>query len=468
MSVHILEIYVHRFTLSRSFERVTYDGLASARFLPRWSSIVIVFPAAVFFLLSHFSLSTFPMTKPTRILDYLFKRFARCQHRGSQQEDLESIAAGEQKVFRFETLAAATSNFSPQNELGVGGFGPVYKGRLKDGRVVAVKRLGYGSRQGDREFANEAMLLSGVQHKNIVKLYGYCAHADDKLLVYEYVPNESLDKILFSKNNQTTTMTLDWRRRYEVMVGVARGLQYLHEDARTPIIHRDIKASNILLDEQWCAKIADFGISRLFPETGDLTHINTRVAGTNGYMAPEYVMNGSLSPKADVFSFGVVIIELVSGQKTSAFVPQPGASTLVEWAWRFHRKKLAMEILDPALASTADADQVALCVHVALLCTQADPNLRPDMRRVIVILSKKPTALEDPTKPGELGSRYRRKSKSSSRATRSSAAFTSTTITSSPNAGHSATTSSTASTAAATPPRQQPDGPQLAYETVKV
>ncbi|XP_044949443.1 cysteine-rich receptor-like protein kinase 25 isoform X1 [Hordeum vulgare subsp. vulgare] len=260
-----------------------------------------------------------------------------------EEEDLEAIAAREQRAFRYETLAAATRNFSEKQKLGQGGFGPVYRGRLPvpDGREVAVKRLGAGSRQGAREFKNEANLLSRVQHRNVVNLLGYCAHgADEKLLVYEYVPNESLDKILFSAaapprsggssssdGDRPVRAELTWPRRLEVVVGVARGLLYLHEDAHTPIIHRDIKASNILLDERWVAKIADFGMARLFPEAGDgRSHVQTRVAGTNGYMAPEYLMHGHLSAKADVFSFGVLVLEILSGRKNSSFIPPPRSS----------------------------------------------------------------------------------------------------------------------------------------------
>ncbi|XP_072952778.1 cysteine-rich receptor-like protein kinase 43 [Typha angustifolia] len=354
------------------------------------------------------------MSNPRKILENLFKPLTRRQDREvkTEEEDLEVIAAKEQKVFRYETLVDATRNFNSNQKLGEGGFGPVYKGRLEDGREVAVKRLGIGSRQGDKEFTNEAMLLSQVQHRNVVHLYGYCVQGRDKLLVYEYVANESLDKLLFA--SAPDLPKLDWRRRYDVMVGVARGLLYLHQDAHTPIIHRDIKASNILLDEKWVPKIADFGMARLFPEGH--THINTRVAGTNGYMAPEYLMHGSLSTKADVYSFGVLSLELVAGRKNSSFVPPPDsdARSLLEWAWKLHKKDQTLEIMDPALESTAVPEQVALCVHIGLLCTQADPKLRPNMSRVVVLLSKKPTTLEEPTRPGVPGSRYRRRAYGSS------------------------------------------------------
>ncbi|XP_078179799.1 protein kinase superfamily protein isoform X2 [Carex rostrata] len=359
------------------------------------------------------------MTKSTEFLKKLMNPFRRSNRaRKGDEEDLEAIAAKEQKVFRYETLVAATRNFSLKNKLGEGGFGPVFKGQLLDGREVAVKKLGAASRQGAKEFQNEAMLLSRVQHRNVVNLYGYCTHGDDKLLVYEYVTNESLDKLLFtsvrgsgdeSRQLAAKRAELNWQRRYDVIMGIARGLLYLHEDAHTPIIHRDIKASNILLDDRWCPKIADFGMARLYPE--GQTHVNTRVAGTNGYMAPEYLMHGSLSTKADVFSFGVLVLELVSGQKNSSFAPPIGfdAQNLLEWAWRLYKKGQSDQMLDPALKDGAVPNQVAVCVQIGLLCTQADPKVRPDMKRVVVILSKKPSHLEEPSRPGVAGSRYRRR-----------------------------------------------------------
>ncbi|CAL9105457.1 unnamed protein product [Musa textilis] len=383
------------------------------------------------------------MTKPKKFLERLFKPFVGGgKKEGREEKELQAIAAKEQKAFRYEALAAATHNFDPKQKLGEGGFGSVFKGRLEDGREVAVKRLGWGSRQGAREFMNEALLLSRVQHKNLVNLHGYCAHANEKLLVYEYVPNESLDKLLFlQEEGNWKRMQLDWRRRFQVIAGVARGLLYLHEDAHTTIIHRDIKASNILLDGGWVPKIADFGLARLFPE--DQSNVKTRVVGTNGYMAPEYVMRGSLSTKVDVFSFGVVVLELISGLKNSAFarISDPEASSLLEWAWKLYNEGRSLELLDPALKSTADAEQVALCVQLGLLCVQSDPKQRPDMKRVVIVLSKKPRTLEEPTRPGipafgyprfpgTLGSVYSSGESSSTVNSASTAATTSTTITS--------------------------------------
>lgn len=342
--------------------------------------------------------------KPRDIFSKMMKPFKfRSDKEGSEEADLEKIAAQERKKFSYETLSRATGNFHASNKLGEGGFGPVYKGKLVDGREIAVKMLSQHSRQGTREFENEAKLLASVQHRNVVNLLGYCAYGANKLLVYEYIANESLDKLLFKPHRR---QELDWKRRYDIIAGVAKGLQYLHEDSPTCIIHRDIKASNILLDDKWIPKIADFGMARLFPE--DQTHINTRVAGTNGYMAPEYVMNGYLSVKADVFSFGVVMLELISGQRNSSYNVRPGTQNLLEWAYKLFKKGRSLEVLDSAIANTAVADQVALCVQIALLCTQSDPNLRPTMHRVVVLLSRRPTNLEEPTKPGFPGSRYRR------------------------------------------------------------
>ncbi|XP_061994188.1 cysteine-rich receptor-like protein kinase 43 [Rosa rugosa] len=344
------------------------------------------------------------MTKSKNFLNNLIKTFRFGSSKdGHNEEDLEKIAQQEQKVFTFETLVAATKDFHPDNKLGQGGFGPVYKGRLPDGRDIAVKKLSQSSSQGKKEFMNEAKLLARVQHRNVVNLLGYCVHGGEKLLVYEYVVHESVDKLLFKPDRQ---QELDWKRRYDIICGVAKGLLYLHEDSHNRIIHRDIKASNILLDDKWVPKIADFGMARLFPE--DQTHVNTRVAGTNGYMAPEYVMHGHLSEKADVFSFGVLVLELISGQRNSSFNLNVEAQSLLDWAYKLYKKGRSLEMMDPTLAPSAVTDQVAMCIQIGLLCIQGDPQIRPTMHRVVVILSKKPSNLEEPSRPGIPGSRYRR------------------------------------------------------------
>ncbi|CAH9096001.1 unnamed protein product [Cuscuta epithymum] len=213
------------------------------------------------------------MKKSQSFLVNIIKPLFSSSSRG--QDGLERIAEQEQKQFQFETLVSATNNFHLSNKLGEGGFGPVFKGRLRDGREVAVKKLSQSSRQGNREFQMEAKVLTRVQHRNVVNLLGYCVHGAEKLLVYEFMSNESLDKILFKSGKRGM---LDWERRHGIITGIAKGLLYLHEDSHICIIHRDIKGSNILLDDKWMPKIADFGMARLFPE--DQTHVNTRAAGT--------------------------------------------------------------------------------------------------------------------------------------------------------------------------------------------
>ncbi|XP_071693811.1 cysteine-rich receptor-like protein kinase 43 [Rutidosis leptorrhynchoides] len=346
------------------------------------------------------------MTKSKSFLRNIIKpfNFSSSSSKESEkgEEDLGKITVQDQKVFTFETLVAATRNFHPDNKLGQGGFGPVFKGKLDNNEEIAVKKLAHNSNQGKREFVNEAKLLARVQHRNVVSLLGYCV-SPEKLLVYEYVANESLDKLLFKSASRDE---LDWSRRYDIISGVARGLLYLHEDAHDCIIHRDIKASNILLDEKWVPKIADFGMAKLYPE--DQTHVHTRIAGTNGYMAPEYVMHAYLSVKADVYSFGVVVLELISGQKNSSFNLDPECQNLLDWAYKLYKKGKGLEILESRLASTANPDQVASCIKIGLLCTQFDHHLRPTMSRVVLMLSRRSGTLDEPTPPGHLGSRYRR------------------------------------------------------------
>ncbi|OIW00742.1 hypothetical protein TanjilG_09711 [Lupinus angustifolius] len=344
------------------------------------------------------------MDKSLSFLHSLVKHFKFGSTSGQNNEaELQRMASQEQKIFAYETLVVATKNFNATHKLGEGGFGPVYKGKLNDGREIAVKKLSQTSNQGKKEFLNEARLLARVQHRNVVNLLGYCVHGIEKLLVYEYVPHESLDKLLFKSQRRDE---LDWKRRFAIIKGVAKGLLYLHEDSHNCIIHRDIKASNILLDDKWSPKIADFGMARLFPE--DQSQVNTRVAGTNGYMAPEYVMHGNLSVKADVFSYGVLVLELITGQRNSAFNLDVDAQSLLDWAYKQYKKGKSLDIVDSTLTSSMEPEQVAMCIQLGLLCTQGDPQLRPNMRRVVMTLSRKRGHMDEPMRPGTPGSRYRR------------------------------------------------------------
>jgi serine/threonine protein kinase len=282
----------------------------------------------------------------------------------------------------MEALQAATQNFHDDNKLGEGGFGPVYKGTTPDGKEIAVKKLSLKSMQGKREFLSEVKLLTRIQHRNLVNLISCCAEGSERLLVYEYLPNKSLDKILFDPNKR---IQLDWQKRYNIILGVARGLLYLHQDSPLLIIHLDIKASNILLDEKLNPKIADFGLARLFSE--DETHVSTKAAGTYGYMAPEYALHGQLSVKADVYSFGVLLLELVAGRKNTDYNLSPEMQMLLGWAWRLYEGGNSVQMIDRAIIETCDEEQALRCIHVGLSCTQADSSLRPPMSTVTMMLS---------------------------------------------------------------------------------
>ncbi|XP_042497040.1 putative receptor-like protein kinase At4g00960 [Macadamia integrifolia] len=315
---------------------------------------------------------------------------------GSEGEDGEDYTSN--FFFHLQTLQLATNFFSDVNQLGHGGFGPVFKGLVPNGPEVAVKKLSLNSRQGIREFTNEVKVLLRTQHKNLVTLLGCCAEGPEKMLVYEYLPNKSLDYFIF---DNTKSSSLDWTKRYEIISGVARGLLYLHEDAPERIIHRDIKASNILLDEQLNPKISDFGLARLFP--GEDTHLNTfRISGTHGYMAPEYAMHGYLSVKADVFSYGILVLEIVSGRKNHDSRLGEEKADLLNHAWNLYQEGNALELADPMLAEF-NHDETAMCIQMALFCCQASVAERPDMSSVNLMLSSDSFTLPKPGKPGIQG-----------------------------------------------------------------
>uniref|UniRef100_A0A6N2JX36 non-specific serine/threonine protein kinase n=1 Tax=Salix viminalis TaxID=40686 RepID=A0A6N2JX36_SALVM len=283
-------------------------------------------------------------------------------------------------TFSYAQLRTATDDFSPSNMLGGGGFGAVYKGLLSDGEAVAVKQLSVASNQGTGQFIAEITTLSTVQHRNLVKLYGCCIEGNRRLMVYEYLENRSLDKNLFGKDG----MHLDWPARFNVCLGTAGGLAYLHEETRPRIVHRDVKASNILLDAELCPKISDFGLAKLYDD--EKTHISTRVAGTFGYLAPEYAMRGLLTEKADVFGFGVVALEIISGEANSDNSLDDERVYLLEWAWTLYESSQSLLMMDPSLTEF-DESEVLRVIGVALLCTQASPAMRPTMSRVVAMLA---------------------------------------------------------------------------------
>eukprot|EP01018_Ginkgo_biloba_P000736 Gb_02004 [translate_table: standard] len=263
--------------------------------------------------------------------------------------------------FSLEEIKAATTDFHPENKIGEGGFGAVFKGILPDGRKVAIKQLSSTSRQGTREFGNEIGTISAVQHPNLVKLYGCCVGGEELMLVYEYLENNSLYSALLGP--EECRLKLDWPVRFNICLGVARGLAYLHEESRVRIVHRDIKSTNILLDQNLNPKIADFGLAKLYEE--EKTHISTRVAGTVGYMAPEYAMRGVLTEKADVYSFGVVALEIT---------------------WQLYEENTLLDLVDVNLHSSYSKEEALRTIHVALLCSQATPTLRPSMSSIVGML----------------------------------------------------------------------------------
>lgn len=315
---------------------------------------------------------------------------------GSVELGLEGnqLSKVELPFFNFSCMSAATNNFSEENKLGQGGFGPVYKGKLPSGEEIAVKRLSRRSGQGLDEFKNEMRLFAQLQHRNLVKLMGCSIEGDEKLLVYEFMLNKSLDRFLFDPIKQTQ---LDWARRYEIIEGIARGLLYLHRDSRLRIIHRDLKASNILLDENMNPKISDFGLARIFG--GNQNEENaTKVVGTYGYMSPEYAMEGLVSVKSDVYSFGVLLLEIVSGRKNTSF-RHSDDSNLIGYAWNLWNERRAMELLDPCIRDSSPMNKALRCIQIGMLCVQDSASQRPDMSKVVLLLESEATTLPIPMQP---------------------------------------------------------------------
>ncbi|CAN7122799.1 unnamed protein product [Brassica rapa subsp. narinosa] len=299
-------------------------------------------------------------------------------------------------TFAYSELKNATRDFNPSNKLGEGGFGTVYKGNLNDGREIAVKVLSVGSKHGKRQFVAEIVAISAVMHRNLVKLYGCCYEGDNRLLVYEYLQNGSLDHALFGGDK---TLQLNWPTRFEICMGVARGLAYLHEEASIRIIHRDVKASNILLDSNLLPKVSDFGLAKLYDEKE--THMSTRVAGTIGYLAPEYAMRGYLTEKTDVYAFGIVVLELLSGRKNFDVNLENEKKYLLDWAWNLHENSREVELLDHELTEF-NMEEAKRMIGISLLCTHSSHFLRPPMSRVVAMLSGDVEVSDITSKPGYL------------------------------------------------------------------
>ncbi|WZZ77032.1 hypothetical protein YC2023_088402 [Brassica napus] len=324
---------------------------------------------------------------------YLRSRKKKLKRRTTSEEpNLEEDISKDSMRFDFTMLQEATSQFSVENKLGEGGFGAVYKGVLSDGQEIAVKRLSQNAQQGEIEFKNEFLLVAKLQHRNLVKLLGYSIDGTERLLVYEYLPHTSLDKFIFDPIHGNE---LDWETRYRIIGGVARGLLYLHQDSRLRIIHRDLKASNILLDEEMTPKIADFGLARLFDIDHTTQRYTNRVVGTFGYMAPEYVMHGQFSFKTDVYSFGVLVLEIISGKKNSCFSDEDSMEGLLTF------EGIALNLVDKVLMtmSSYSSNMILRCINIGLLCVQDKVSERPSMASVLLMLDGHTLALSEPSRP---------------------------------------------------------------------
>nr|XP_028959433.1 G-type lectin S-receptor-like serine/threonine-protein kinase At1g61550 [Malus domestica] len=310
------------------------------------------------------------------------------------QEYIRKHDPSELFIYDFDSILTATNNFSTTNKLGEGGFGPVYKGKLQEGKETAVKRLSSSSGQGMEEFKNEMLLISKLQHKNLVRIMGCCVKDDEKLLIYEFMPNRSLDTLLFDPKRREE---LDWATRFNIIQGVARGLLYLHHDSRLKVIHRDLKVSNILLDENMNPKISDFGLARIVEATQSLANTH-KVVGTRGYMSPEYAMGGIFSEKSDVYSFGVLLLEIIANKKNNSFYCNEEQHGFLAHVWHLWNEGRGLDLLDEVLVDSYSSLEVMRCMHIGLLCVQDKSEDRPTMPDVVFTLSSE-TDLPLPKQP---------------------------------------------------------------------
>ncbi|KAL8038469.1 hypothetical protein ABFX02_11G109400 [Erythranthe guttata] len=307
--------------------------------------------------------------------------------------------------FTYEEMSQATNGFSEENILGEGGFGCVYKGALVDGRVVAVKQLKVGGGQGEREFRAEVEIISRIHHRHLVSLVGYCISDHQRLLVYDYVPNNTLHYHLHAEGKPV----MDWASRVKVAAGAARGLAYLHEDCQPRIIHRDIKSTNILLENNFEARVADFGLAKLALELDLYTHVSTRVMGTFGYLAPEYASTGKLTEKSDVYSFGVVLLELITGRKPVDSSQPLGDESLVEWARPLLTQALDAQnfgdLVDSKLGNNFVDIEMFRMIEAAAACIRHSASKRPKMSQIVRALDSldELTDLNNGVKPGQSG-----------------------------------------------------------------
>ncbi|EMS44971.1 Cysteine-rich receptor-like protein kinase 29 [Triticum urartu] len=325
-----------------------------------------------------------------------FIRFRRRINKATEHDNpFKKISRAQCVIYDLPALQEATDNFSQRNKLGEGGFGAVYKGILPDGQEIAVKKLLGTAGHGLDQLHNEVLMLAELQHKNLVRLHGFYSHRDDTLLVYEYIKNGSLDNFL-SDDTREEEHTLVWEQQYNIIIGIAKGILYLHEDSSMRIIHRDLKPNNILLDDDMEPKIADFGLARLLGEGH--THTKTSgVVGTLGYMAPEYAIHGRVSPKIDIFSYGVLVLQIVT-RRRECWSADGNTVNLLTEVWNHWKKGTISQMMDQALDQHTRSQQLR-CVHVGLMCVQADPDHRPEISTVIFMLTRDNMELQLPKEP---------------------------------------------------------------------
>ncbi|XP_029129661.1 uncharacterized protein LOC109813299 [Cajanus cajan] len=348
------------------------------------SAVVIVVPVVVVSIILFCSVCYFLVRRSRKNYNTLLK-----ENFGDESATLESLQ------FNLATIEVATKKFSYENKIGRGGFGEVYKGILIDGRQIAVKKLSRSSGQGAVEFKNEILLIAKLQHRNLVALIGFCLEDQEKMLIYEYVPNKSLDYFLFDRHK---TRLLNWDERYKIIEGIAQGILYLHDHSRLKVIHRDLKPSNVLLDNNMNPKISDFGIARMIALEQDRGSTN-RIVGTYGYMSPEYAMHGQFSEKSDVFSFGVIVLETISSKRNARSLLSDNVDDLLSDAWRQWRDETPLKILDQDIEESSNHNEVVKCIQIGLLCVQDKPSDRPTMAKVVSYLSNPLVELPYPGEP---------------------------------------------------------------------
>ncbi|XP_076892502.1 cysteine-rich receptor-like protein kinase 2 [Bidens hawaiensis] len=346
--------------------------------------------------------STAAVTTVALIIILYIRKRRYIQHRRRGPYDTKKVAKilnDSGLYFKYSTVEKATEHWNDSNKIGEGGFGTVYKGILADGREIAVKRLFISYKFKTTDFYNEIKLICNFEHPNLVRLLGCSCSGSESILIYEYMPNMSLNYFIF---DDIKGREIGWEKRVEIIIGIAEGLVYLHENTKRRIIHRDIKASNILLDYRFRPKIADFGLARSFQE--DKSHISTAIAGTLGYMAPEYLAHGQLTEKADVYSFGILILEMVTRIESNRSKTLEYTRSLLSTAWKHFNQGTVEEIFDPNLKMHIYPNinfhkEAIKVVHVALLCTQEAPSLRPSMSAALKMLAVNDEPLPAPSNP---------------------------------------------------------------------